>query len=118
MHWRFGTGYLCPWTADLTKEKKKKFISLGAAVNGFLHNQSANLIELFFSTLGNKMAMVVLHKVGRLARLRTIVTHNNKQRHSKRIVGAAKASVVLNSALPAPPHLRIRWQLCTQHAPR
>ena len=70
MHWRFGTGYLCPWTADLPKEKKKKFISHGAAVNGFLPNQSANLIELFFSTLGNKMAMVVLHEVGRLARLR------------------------------------------------
>jgi hypothetical protein len=70
MHWRFGTGYLCPWTADLTKGQKKKFISHGAAVNGFLPNQRANLFELFFSTLGNKMAMVVLHEVGRLARLR------------------------------------------------
>ena len=70
MHWRFGTGYLCPWTADLPKEKKKKFISHGAAVNGFLPNQSANLIELFFSTLGHKMVDGVLHEVDRLARLR------------------------------------------------
>jgi hypothetical protein len=48
----------------------------------------------------------------------TIATHENKPWHSKRIVRAAKAAVVLNSAMPAPPHLQIRWQLCTQHAPR
>ena len=70
MHWRFGTGYLCPWTADLTKGQKKKFVSLGAAVNGFLPNQSANLIELFFLLSGNKMVHDVGQQVGRLARLR------------------------------------------------
>jgi hypothetical protein len=70
MHWRFGTGYLCPWTADLTKGQKKKFVSLGAAVNGFLPNQSANFDRAFFSTLGNKMVDDVLHEVDRLARLR------------------------------------------------
>ena len=70
MHWRFGTGYLCPWTADLPKEKKKKFISHGAAVNGFLPNQSANFDRAFFSILGNKMVDDVLHEVDRLARLR------------------------------------------------
>ena len=35
MHWRFGTGYLCPWTADFAKERRKSSFSLGAAVNGF-----------------------------------------------------------------------------------
>ena len=70
MHWRFGTGYLCPWTADLTKGQKKKFVSLGAAVNGFLPNQSANFDRAFFSTLGNKMVHDVGQQVGRLARLR------------------------------------------------
>ena len=70
MHWRFGTGYLCPWTTDLTKGQKKKFVSLGAAVNGFLPNQSANFVRAFFFFLGNKMAMLVLHEVDRLARLR------------------------------------------------
>jgi hypothetical protein len=58
MHWRFGTGYLCPWTADLTKEKKKKFVSLGAAVNGFLPNQSA-LFSLNLSTKWYSCAVVL-----------------------------------------------------------
>ena len=70
MHWRVGACKLCPWTADFPKEKKKRFISLGAAVNGFLPNQSASLIELFFSTLGHKMVDDVLHEVDRLACLR------------------------------------------------
>ena len=54
----------------LDERTEEKFVSLGAAVNGFLPNQSANFDRAFFSTLGNKMAMVVLHEVGRLARLR------------------------------------------------
>jgi hypothetical protein len=43
MHWRFGTGYLCPWTTDLTKGQKKSSFPLAQAVNGFLPNQRANL---------------------------------------------------------------------------
>jgi hypothetical protein len=70
MHWRFGTGYLCPWTADFAKERRKSSFSLGAAVNGFLPNQRANFDRAFFSTLGNKMVDDVLHEVDRLARLR------------------------------------------------
>jgi hypothetical protein len=48
-----------------------------------------------------------------------IATHENKPRHSKRIARAAKGlgCAQLGNQLPAPPHLRIWWQLCTQHAP-
>ena len=31
---------------------------------------------------------------------------------------AAGGITELNSAMPAPPPIRIRWQQCTQHAPR
>ena len=54
----------------LDERTEEKFVSLGAAVNGFLPNQSANFDRAFFSTLGNKMVHDVLEQVGRLARLR------------------------------------------------
>ena len=48
----------------------------------------------------------------------TVGSHENKPRQSKQLVHAAIASVVLNSAMPAPSHLRIQRQLRTHHAPR